>query len=570
MVRGGWSLAVDFGTSNTAAAYRLDGGPSRAVRLTDQSDQMPSAVLATPDGIKVGLEAVRSAQIWPEAFEAAPKSRMGEGEIQLGGRDVPDVLLVAAVLRHVAQRAQRAAGGGPPEHVVLTHPVQWAPRRQRVLLKAAAEAGLGDRVRLVPEPVAAATHYGVGRPVPAGGVVAVFDFGGGTCDVALLRSTGDPSSPFEVVEAAGEDPLGGDLLDMRLLDWTVEQLEAGGQDELVALLRQDEHVAARLTLRDQVRGAKHALSYDASAVIPVAVAGRQQLLSLTAAELDHRLAPQLDRAAELMSRTLRGAGIAPSQLAALYLTGGSSLMPAIHRRLSALLGRPAETLDDPKLVVALGALDVAVPPPAPKDRERAGAGIAEASASAVAGGTATEKAPPGRRPPAARPPSPAEAHLTAQEFLRRMVLWSTEDRLQTAPARALWAARKGMPTDLTQMVWLWNPAEQPALLSLAGFLQRVGGEPPDRPHDELVFGNGLVLFVPHTLRTLREWLESPSILEPANFVGARVADKTHVVVDARTPWIRGVPHHVIPGANLWSQYPAKLVAHLYSAVGTVR
>ncbi len=86
MVSGGWSLAVDFGTSNTAAAYRVAGGAARAVRLTDQADQMPSAVLVAPDGVKVGVEAVRSAQIWPAGFEPAPKSRMGEGELWLALR----------------------------------------------------------------------------------------------------------------------------------------------------------------------------------------------------------------------------------------------------------------------------------------------------------------------------------------------------------------------------------------------------------------------------------------------------------------------------------------------------
>jgi hypothetical protein len=354
-------LAIDFGTSNTAAAYRVGGGPARAVRLTDQADQMPSAVLVAPDAIKVGSEAVRSAAIWPAGFEPAPKSRMGEGEVWLGGRDVSDVSLVAAVLGHVLVRAQRVAGGTSPERVVLTHPVAWASGRRRVLVKAAAEAGLGEPV-LVPEPVAAATHYGVDRPVPTGAVVAVFDFGGGTCDVALLRSTGDAVAPFDVVTAAGEDPLGGDLLDLQLAEWTEEQLAASGQGELVALLEDEANAGARLTLREQVRGAKHALSYDASAVIPVAVAGRQQLLTLTAGELDLRLGPLLDRATELLAGTLRAAGVAPRALAALYLTGGSSQLPPIHRRLTALLGRPPEILGDPKLVVALGALDVAPTP----------------------------------------------------------------------------------------------------------------------------------------------------------------------------------------------------------------
>ena len=202
VVSGGWSLAVDVGTSNTAAAYRVAGGVARAVRLTDQADQMPSAVLVAPDGVKVGLEAVRSAPIWPAGFESAPKSRMGEGERWLGGRDVSDVSLVAAVLGQVVARAQRAAGGTPPERVVLTHPVKWAAFRRRVLVKAAAVEGTVVLGSIVTDPVSGevSQHAEVAIGLPDLGVAAPAVV---TDDGSVIYE--DDSGLFDIVIQAVED-----------------------------------------------------------------------------------------------------------------------------------------------------------------------------------------------------------------------------------------------------------------------------------------------------------------------------------------------------------------------------
>ena len=100
-----WSLAIDFGTSNTAAAYQSGTDKPIPVRLSDQAEQMPSAVLALDTGILVGAAAVRSARLDPPRFEPNPKRRVGEGEVLLGNREYDVAELVAAVLTQVRQRA---------------------------------------------------------------------------------------------------------------------------------------------------------------------------------------------------------------------------------------------------------------------------------------------------------------------------------------------------------------------------------------------------------------------------------------------------------------------------------
>lgn len=355
----GWVLAVDFGTSNTAAALRHDGGPVRTVRLSDQADQMPSAVYASPDGLVVGSEAVRSARRDPSAYEATPKRRIAEQDLLLGGLELSGTDLAAAVLTRVRQRVAQVTGGAVPREVRLTHPEQWSGLRQSALRDAAVAAGFDREVlRLVSEPVAAASRYAAAEPVPPGGHVAVFDFGGGTCDVAVLRAGSRAQERFAVVAAQGRDPLGGEDLDARLQSWVLDELERSGRQELAADLRAPAALESRLALRDEVRAAKHALSDYQSAQVPVRVGDRQAVVTVTAEEFDGLVEEEIDAAVALTRSCLQRAGLEPQDLHELYLTGGSSHLRVVHRRLTALLGRPPATLDDPKLVVALGALDV--------------------------------------------------------------------------------------------------------------------------------------------------------------------------------------------------------------------
>src|SRR6185437_11184649 len=136
-----------------------------------------------------------------------------EEKVLLGGYEVPVVDLFAAILGAVAQAAVEAVGFVPP--AILTYPAAWGqPRRER-LVAAAVRAGWPP-VRLVPEPVAAARYFVevLRRPVPVGGSLAVFDFGGGTLDVAVVRNAGDR---FELLGDGGIEDLGGLDVDAALV-----------------------------------------------------------------------------------------------------------------------------------------------------------------------------------------------------------------------------------------------------------------------------------------------------------------------------------------------------------------
>jgi actin-like ATPase involved in cell morphogenesis len=418
----GWTLSIDFGTSNTAAAYRQGDGDPAAIRLSEQAEQMPSAVLVTPGDIWVGAKAIRSVRQCPDGFERSPKRLIGQDTVLLGGRDVPVVTLVAAVLRAVAARAFRVGGDDRPDRVLLTHPQDWAQPRCAALRAAAVAAGFADEViRLVPEPVAAVAHYAHTTPLPNDRAVAVFDFGGGTCDVALLRAEsgdGGPRAALRVLASAGADPLGGDVFDHLLLTAVLARLTERGRGDLVKTLSDPANVRAVQALRAEVREAKHELSEHEYAGIPVVAGDDEEVVTITAAEFDELIAPHVRRAIDLTTQTLNRAGLSAPDLHALYLTGGSSYLRAVQRELIALLGRPFATLGDPKLVVALGAHHavLAAPPaaspavsrpgppaasPANRAPKRAAAGAAAPKAVAPAS-TAVPDEPDGLTAPARR------------------------------------------------------------------------------------------------------------------------------------------------------------------------
>lgn len=355
-----WTLSIDYGTSNTAAAIRHDGGPAQSVRLTTKTDTMPSAVLRTPDGgYRVGLAAGHGQLAYPASFLECPKSELGRPTVMLGDDEVEVAEVVAQTLRHVADKAIEVAGGGAPAAVVLTHPQEWAARRRDALRAAWDLAGIGvGEVLLVPEPVAAVAWFAQVGVVPDGRCVAVFDYGGGTCDVAVLRRRSEPDElawPFEVVAHSGRDRLGGNTLDELLLSHIRRQLVAKGKDDLIAALADPSQVGAVRTLREQVRSAKEMLSDYEDADVGVAAGSCSASVHVTRSEFDAAIADEVRSARALVADTLRSAEVDPSDLHALYMTGGSSHVPAVHAALETLLGRVPSTRGDRKLVVALGA-----------------------------------------------------------------------------------------------------------------------------------------------------------------------------------------------------------------------
>jgi Hsp70 protein len=361
----GMALAIDFGSSNTAAAFRDRHGHVQEVRLSATGTLMPSGVFFDGSRFLVGRTALQAAFTSPEAFEPSPKRRLADREIFLAGSMVPVTKMVAAVFAEVLGKASGVMGGAP-DVIVVTHPDQWSGPLQQLLAEGAIAGGVDpNRMRMVSEAQSAAWFYAKSAPseVPVGSRLVVFDFGAGTCDVAVLDK--EPDGTFAVVASDGLDGLGGQDLDARIQAWVRRQL-AVADPVLLAEVNEPASIATRLTLNDRIRDAKEALSEASSAAIVVAAGANTQVLQLTRDEFDEIIGSDIDRAVELTKRVMAEANerVPSSQKPTIYLTGGSSHIPLVHSRLAELA--PLGVLGDPKTVVVQGALYTPqASPPAP-------------------------------------------------------------------------------------------------------------------------------------------------------------------------------------------------------------
>jgi molecular chaperone HscA len=345
-------LAVDLGTTHTVAVIRRGGQPPRAL-LFDGSPLLASGVFVDAAGTPhTGRDAQRLGAGAPERYEPHPKRRIDEGTVLLGDRELPVELLLTAVLLRVADEARTA--GVDPAGATLTCPADWGRPRREVLRDAARRAGLGE-VRLVDEPIAAAAYCVevLGQRVPPGGHLVVFDFGGGTFDVAVVRR--EPAGP-RVLATGGLDDLGGLDVDSALvahLGQLVGVYDPPAWHRLSApadpAQRRD-----RQAFWSEVRAAKEMLSRASAA--PVHVPGRSEPMHLTRDELERVAGPLVARAVDETRRVLERSGVPAAGLAGVLLVGGSSRMPLVASRLHARLGVTPTVPEQPELPVAYGAL----------------------------------------------------------------------------------------------------------------------------------------------------------------------------------------------------------------------
>ncbi|MEV6600567.1 Hsp70 family protein [Actinoplanes sp. NPDC051346] len=351
-------LGVDLGTSHTVAMLRWPDGRVRPL-LFDGQPLLPSAVYRDTTGrLHVGHDAVRLGYAEPARLEPNPKRHVDAESVLLGGAEVPVSDLLAALLEAIAREAVAAAGFLPP--AVVTYPAAWGTARREVLTRALARAGWPPETPLVPEPVAAARYFAevLRRPVPVGAALAVFDFGGGTLDIAVVRHIAAPDgrSRFEVVASGGLDDLGGLDIDAALVDHLGMDLATTEPDAWEAL-REPATLAqwrARRHFWDDVRGAKEMLSRAVQA--PVAVPGLEHAVHLTRDELELVTAPLVRRGVAEAGVVIKAAGLSPADLAGLFLVGGSSRVPLVARLLHSELGVAPTVLEQPELPVAEGAM----------------------------------------------------------------------------------------------------------------------------------------------------------------------------------------------------------------------
>jgi actin-like ATPase involved in cell morphogenesis len=347
-----WDLGIDFGTSYTVAAVARDGNVTTVDVESNGRSRLPSSVFLSLDGqILVGTAAQHQAVFAPERYEPTPKRVLGEGELFLGDRLIAVSELAAAVLRRVYTEACRQQGETAPAAVRITHPADWNESRKSILREAVEKAGMPD-YELMTEPVAAAVRISLAGTQP-GQTIAVYDFGGGTFDAAVLLRTSDG---FEIAgPPAGRDPLGGEDIDVRIVNYLGEVLADEYPEDWPKLLDPPDvswrHKAS--DLREEVQRAKETLSEVT--VCQLWVPGIERDVQLTRDELEDLIVTDIDATVDCLQRALDDANVKAKDLAGIYLVGGSSRIPLVGTTIYRRLDVMPSVQDNPKSVVALGA-----------------------------------------------------------------------------------------------------------------------------------------------------------------------------------------------------------------------
>ena len=350
-----WHLAIDFGTSNSAAAHTAPlTAAVETLPLSHRSNLVPSAVYVNDDGsVLYGEAALSQGRRNPSRMVVSPKRYIGHELVQLAGKDVPLKDLMAALFRGVLEKGCAQHAGQTPASITITHPESWSVHNVDTLLGAATSIGVPkDVLRTITEPRAAAMHYAAKQKIPPGSHVAVFDFGGGTLDIAVLRA--EPTGDFRVIAAKGDNSLGGRTIDNLLYRWVIDQVEKDDPDLADEL--HSSQVSIMHSLDESIREAKEMLSDTSSATITVSTPHGEQDFLITRDEFNEVISGVVDRAVELTQSALQQAGV--DRRTPIYMTGGSSRIPYVQNRLGEVA--VVMTLDDPKTVVARGALEATI------------------------------------------------------------------------------------------------------------------------------------------------------------------------------------------------------------------
>ena len=365
-------IGIDLGTTNSLVAYVDEAtGLPRVIPDAEGRPLLPSVVAFTPDGIVVGEAARRQLARRPADTVYSVKRLMGRGhedvkdemrflpfrivpgeglvKLAVGGREVTPPEVSAAVLKALKERAERHFGEAI-EKAVVTVPAYFNDAQRQATKDAGRIAGL-DVVRIVNEPTAASLAYGLQRL--SEGVIAVYDLGGGTFDVSILRVK---DGVFEVLATNGDTHLGGDDLDRVLALWLLEDIAVRHHAELdrdcVDLARDPE---AMQELRLAAEAAKIRLSSEERTTLTIPFAGFTYRRDITRAELERLVEPLVTRTLGPCRRALGDAGLTPADIDEIVLVGGSTRVPLVRRRVQELFGKAPHSQLNPDEVVALGA-----------------------------------------------------------------------------------------------------------------------------------------------------------------------------------------------------------------------
>jgi molecular chaperone HscA len=338
-------VGIDLGTTNSLVAYVTDGAPV----VIGDDPIVPSVVRYHGNDVVVGRAAVGQ-----EGALASVKRLIGRGmkdiesvrgllpyelvgddrsvKLKVGGKEVSPVEVSAEILRALKLRAE-AALGGPIEGAVITVPAYFDDAQRQATRDAGRLAGL-EVMRLMAEPTAAAVAYGLDRG--SQGMYAVFDLGGGTFDISILKLV---EGVFEVRATGGDSALGGDDLDRAIAGQVVPSLATLPRADVTRLVAEARRVKEALT--------------DHEGADFMTLDGCKQRVDR--AQLREWAKPLLDRCLKACRRVLKDAELTREQLDGVILVGGSTRSPVVRDAVAEFFAKQPLSDLDPDQVVALGA-----------------------------------------------------------------------------------------------------------------------------------------------------------------------------------------------------------------------
>ena len=358
-------VGIDLGTTNSLVAYMKDGVPT-VIPGRGGRAMVPSVVAMTDNGLIVGDSAKEHLTRNPERTVYSVKRFMGKDladvqselayfpysvteqggviRIKLGEKSYSPPQISAMILKELKQRAEAHLGESITK-VVITVPAYFNDSQRQATKDAGMIAGL-DVVRIINEPTAASLAYGLQEKTQ--GTIAVYDLGGGTFDISILKLK---NGIFEVLATNGDTHLGGDDIDRRIADMVLSELrDAFGMD----LLSHPDHMQ---TLRLEAERAKIRLSDTFKTEIAMDLPDGKGRFSreLTRDQLESLVADIIERTLGPCRLALKDAQLTPDGIDEVVLVGGSTRMPLVRERVQSLFGKQPHCHLNPDEVVALGA-----------------------------------------------------------------------------------------------------------------------------------------------------------------------------------------------------------------------
>ena len=343
-------IGIDLGTTNSCVAV-YEGGEPVVIPNPEGARTTPSVVAFSKTGERmVGQVAKRQAITNPDKTVISIKRDMGSNtKVSIDSKSYTPQEISAMILQKLKSDAEAYLGTSVSE-AVITVPAYFTDAQRQATKDAGKIAGL-DVKRIINEPTAAALAYGMDKEAQDQKIM-VFDLGGGTFDVSLLEIS---DGVFEVLATAGNNKLGGDDFDQRIIDWMVEEFKKeNGVD-----LSKDKMVLQRL--KDAAEKAKIELSGMTSTSInlPFITATSSGPLhfeaTLTRAKFDELTADLVDKTMGPTKQVLSDAGLSASQVDKVLLVGGSTRIPAVQSAVQKFIGKEPFKGINPDECVALGA-----------------------------------------------------------------------------------------------------------------------------------------------------------------------------------------------------------------------